>query len=310
MVGAVYLVEKNWSSNTQCSRPPFPQISLPNSPCEIIQGNRRPGQEGIPINIQIADLSGLTLTEENLEEIFKRANEATLSQPYPIQGVGHEKIYNNQKIYRPNHNGTHSARQARHLEALFSLLSHNRHPLLKTLTDEQKLNLKLAAYFLRAGRVDESSHKTPPADDYLTRSALIYQAYATKLGVSKEVRDWIFQHIKNSSKPISYTPFKKKKDIGCHSLLSIVHELDLIRCFGPTLYKKSIKSIESYLNILELYPDTNLLVGYARRLCEATGSERRYDLAAGNDALFATCSENGAYCWNQVRSVAIPNWNR
>jgi len=72
---------------------------------------------------------------------------------------------------------THSARQARYMQLLFSLIqskgSDGVRDTYQYCSYEERLNLILGAYFLRAGRVDESSHKNPPADDYNTRSACI-----------------------------------------------------------------------------------------------------------------------------------------
>ena len=61
-------------------------------------------------------------------------------------------------VHRPNHNGTHSARQERYLEALFDIVEKKGSLTAQTelgkLSAQEKLNLKLGAYFLRAGRVD------------------------------------------------------------------------------------------------------------------------------------------------------------
>ena len=279
-----------------------------------IAGNTRPGHESVEIHIPIAKVGDLKLTEGNLEKIFKRANEYTLNKRYAIKNyickVGKAIIY------RPNHNGTHSARQMRCLEALFDLIEKDGLPNAKTelkkLTAEEKLNLKLAAYFLRAGRVDESSHKDPPADDYYTRSASIYGAYASQLGVKAEVIEWTKKLIIDSCKPMKLCVEANKSDKSrfAYQLLTTVHELDLVRCFDKKHIKTNAKSTEEHLSNLVNNAGKRVtqLYDYSKKLCAATGCSRAVDNYKGNRTLFAKCSLNGDVCLQKIRAVAIPKW--
>ena len=93
----------------------------------------------------------LELKEENLTRIFDIINKYTLNIPYPCFKLSSRyfgSIFNMVYVHRPNHNGTHSARQVRYLEALFQLFE-NKSDAVKevfqnniSLTSEEKLNLK------------------------------------------------------------------------------------------------------------------------------------------------------------------------
>ncbi len=286
----------------------------------MITGNSRPGKTHIPIRIPIANVSDLQLTEKNLPEIFRRANKVTVNTQYAVQNTS--RFVAGKMVHRPNHNGTHSARQARHLEALFSLVEHRgsteAQGQLRNLSQSEKLNLSLAAYFLRAGRVDESSHKNPPADDYYTRSAMIYEQYAKQMGENPTTIAWTKKLMINSCKPRGV----RDADIDTNSknrfgyeVLTMVHELDLIRCFGRSQTASTVQSMRSRLDYFVSSSRSgskdqhmNQFMRYAKDLCKATGCSRTYDGHPGNAALFAKSSVQGDFCWNQVRAQRFPRW--
>jgi len=282
-----------------------------------IKGNFRPGN-ATPIYISIANVSHLTLTKESLPEIFRLANQYTLNSPYPLGDW--PMRYRELAAYRPNHNGTHSARKTAHLDAILDLVrtrgSKAAKDVYASLSEDEILNLQLAAYFLRAGRVDESDHIDPPVDDYNTRSALIYEEYANQLGVNSSTIRWIKKLITNSCKPrgdrdsdIDTIP---KNKFGFEAL-SLAHELDLVRCFDPEKMKHSISKIRNRLNYFipdpQKGPIIQKMIQYAKDLCEVTGCHREYDNAPGNRKLFVECSAKGDFCWQRVKSIPIPKWS-
>jgi O-acetyl-ADP-ribose deacetylase (regulator of RNase III) len=285
------------------------------SASSIIYGNPSHGK-GPTIPLQIGTVNVGTLTDANFGAVAKIANHYTLNQPYANAPSEHF-THKGQTVYRPNHNGSHSARQARTLEALFSLVEkHGDAPVqsvYRSLSAEEKQHLKLGAYFLRAGRSDESSHKNPNPDDYYTRSAMLYEAYALQLGASPATIQWVKKLIINSCKPkgvreadIDTNP-KNKFGYEC---LTMVHELDLVRCFGPTSFGKSMihvkDQLDSYLLKKPALKADEKLLAFAKKLCEATGSRRTFDGATGDTDLFARCGVDGEFCWKQVQSVSLP----
>ncbi len=283
-----------------------------------IEGNKRAGQDNIEIIIDIAKLPPqlCRLSESTLPDILDLVNKHTLQKPYPCAKGQVVKIAG-EEIYRQNHNGTHSARQLRYVEVLFEEMQRNGNDeargLMNSLTADERLNLKLAAYFLRAGRVDESSHKNHPADDYNTRSAMIYEAYANQLGVKKETIQWIKNLINDSCKPLNICVEANKpgKSRFAYDLLTTAHELDLVRCFGKSHMEhdymnpngSTTQRLRQYLKG-DVVAHNRKLFGFAIQLCHVTGSYISYlGKNYSNVNTFATCSLNGKVCLDVVRRV-------
>ena len=285
-----------------------------NQPPNLITVNPRPASP-IEVTVPIAVISeGVTLAPGNFEQIFALINQYTVNTPYPHRNDS--EVIAGQIIHRKNHNGTHSAKQARLLKALFALVEKVGPP---TLTQEERMHLFLAAYLLRTGRVDESDFRHRHPDDFYTRSALIYEAYARQFSDNEDLIGWVKKLIFNSVKPkgvreadIDSNP---KNRLG-FELLSTAHELDLIRCFDKSKIETETKpSLRERLEAL--LPETSeeereayleQLMEFSKGLCAATGCKRAYDGASGDDELFARCSTDGAFCWQQISAVEIPKF--
>jgi hypothetical protein len=267
---------------------------------EIIQGNpAHRSDQTIPIaigNVQkIASLS-----KKCLGDLFEVIQKITLTPKYPNGST------------RNNHNGTHSARQARMFEILLSSLEKEAiKDSIPQLTSLEQDHLLLAAYLLRSGRIDESSHKEKNPDDYYTRSAMIYAAYAKQLPSDETTSSFIQKILINSCKPKGIRDpaiDQDKKLLFGWTLLCIVHELDLIRCFSKhDIETRIIPNIEEQLSIylpnekIDLF--VQQLMESSKNLCEATGCFRFYDYHPGNHSRFIECSANGKRCWEVVSSV-------
>jgi len=282
-----------------------------NQPPNLITVNPRPASP-IEVTVPIAVIpKDMTLEPENFAQIFALINQYTVNTPYPHRNDS--EVIAGQIVHRKNHNGTHSAKQARFLEALFSLMEKAGS---SSLTQEERMHLFLAAYVLRTGRVDESdfSHRHP--DDFYIRSALIYEAYAKQFSNNEDLIGWVKKLIFNSVKPegVRETDIDRnpKNRLG-YELLSTAHELDLIRCFGESKIETETKpSLRERLEALlpnatndEREAYLKQLMEFAKRLCEATGCKRAYDSAPGDDVLFARCSTDGGFCWKQLQSVKM-----
>jgi len=205
-------------------------------------------------------------------------------------------------LHRTTHNGTHSARQALLMEILLDHLKNS------PFSEEEKLHLILAAYFLRAGRVDESSHKHSNPDDYYTRSALIYEAYAKQISSSRKTIEWIKLLIKNSCIPQGIrdpaVDSHDKNRIG-YELLTLVHEVDLIRVFSKAYIEAvTVPAIQKRLIFLAtpLSYDTTMDLG--KKLCEITGVDHCYSQRPPKEREFVLCSTRGDYCWERVARLA------
>lgn len=125
------------------------------------------------------EIKNRKLTIEEWSCIFEKINKECINKPYA--GDRHHVFESN--VWRPNHNGTHSARQAHLFEVL--------HKLIKTessqpynFSNEELNSLQLAAYCYRAGRVDETGGGK---DQNRLRSAQVYEAHARQMGFSDQV---------------------------------------------------------------------------------------------------------------------------
>ncbi len=273
----------------------------------FIQGNSAHGF-GPAISLPIATLEKTeSLTKELFSSLCGLINQTTLTTLYP-SGCG-----------RSNHDGTHSARQARILEALFEEIEKGpKKELAESLSEEEKTHLTLAAYLLRSGRIDDSSHMDINPDDYNTRSAMIYEAYAKQFVVSSETVSWVKNLIINSCKSvwardpeIDGNP-KSKFAWDC---LTTVHELDLVRCFNKFDIDMRIKlnvqnRMDPYFEEGTVNKVVKKFFEFSKTLCEVTGCARTYDYHPGNASLFLECSQDGRKCWDIVseQNLEVFSW--
>jgi len=290
----------------------------------FLDGVRRPGRWRIcPITIPIVRLPELSLTEEAFPEIFRLINRHTINVPYPLQDTSIN--VDGTIVYRPNHNGTHAIRQVRYVQELFDLIQYrgtqNARQQLNSLSEEERLNLLLAAFLLRSGRVDESSHKSYNPDPYSIRSALIYQEYARQLGVSEPVIEQTALVIRNACLPKGVRDPQLESDPKAmfgYQMLTLAHELDLVRCFPQEKYDETTKVLirhqldyfisGRFSNSKDLILDQ--MLEFSKSAVEATGYTRRYDDHPGDLPLFAQCSTNGDFCFERLQSIQLPSWIR
>lgn len=278
-----------------------------------INGNPAISQQGVhQICLKIGYLpEEIALTKENLGTIFGIANRYSYDIPYPL----HNKSLSlcGIKIHRPNHNGTHGARQARYLQELFLFIATEAAPQIQQIfsqfNEEYHNNLLVGAYFLRSGRVDERSHQALRADDYYTRSAMIYGEYAKQLKLPEKSILQMQLLIKNSCKPRGVREESIDKDPSlklCYELLTLAHELDLVRCYGQKQFiSNNLPMIKARLGYLLGSEDrvetlTTTLLALTKRACEATGAFSVYHQAAGDRERFARCSTDGTACWHAL----------
>lgn len=277
----------------------------------------RPGHHK-PIVVDIANVKHLApLTYEKFDDLFALLNEHTLNKTYPCQNTS--KKIAGKWVHRANHNGTHSARQVRCMEAIVDCI--NKHgnqsskELLKQYSPEEMLHLKLAAYLMRAGRVDESEHDEANPDNYNERSAQVYEKYARQLTTNDKLITDTRNIIEYSCVPWSKCPKiqgNKKAQLG-HSLLASIHELDLLRCYPPEkIDDNNIPATKSRLKHLGITShQVDNLYEFSKKTLDSTGSFRVYDGKEGNSQLFADCSVDGKKCWQQVSAVPfLSDWNK
>ena len=249
---------------------------------------------------------------DDFDTLFEVANAHTVNQPY-LKNPGYKINYNGSTIYRPNHNSTHSARQAR----LMQLMLEDPDFITKFSSQQQNI-LILAAYFCRSGRVDESSHKSQNPDNYYSRSANIFEAYVKQV-IPQDVQGkadlvWGKKLIENSCKPSAIWSLNMSKTPGSldcvgYDLITLAHELDLMRCFGKEFKNKTLPSIQSRAQKLAL--DPNKYLEKAINLCQITGSRIESDLTVNGQKIkrnfdmrkFSKNSLSGRDCWRTCLQI-------
>jgi hypothetical protein len=262
------------------------------------------------ITVPIANLSKKIKSEfnqGNMRNLFDIMNQVTVNKPYPCLPSA-QLISSDRRttIYRPNHNGTHGARQARMTQIMLEdtiLVPAN------TFSAEERFHLILAAYCLRIGRVDESSTYGGGADTNVgLRSSQIYEAYAKQLGASPAVIEntKLLVHyavIPFSSCPTSVqTQFKTGSKLStAKNLLSTAHEFDLLRVGRDYINNSGLsQKVRNRFSAIDL-----ARYGAIReKLFKATGVD---PVGAGNqyqNDKFIALSASGIHTWQAVSKVS------
>ncbi len=270
--------------------------------------NNKPHQ---PIEVSIANIFHLNLTKEDLPHIFHWINHTTFDVNYP--GTKNTNPVNN-PAPRANHNGTQAVRQAKHTQEILKELKKAKK---SPFTEKEELNLMLAAYCLRSGRINEGSHISK--DPYNKRSAQIYQEYAQQLGIDPKMIQWTQNVIsywpKKSNEAIAFKK-NQKNQLAC-KIVATGHELDLVRCKNQTEFDPNNINQKSIYHKIQkrfqlLFQETaqnaaNRTAKYiksAQNLCKATGyaslQSETNQKSTYNNNTFITNSKNGLSCWNAV----------
>ena len=227
-----------------------------------------PGSQDFVVPIAILE-PRLTPKLENLPKVFNLANTISINRSYPDpkDDIPFQVNKKNYTCYRPNHNGTHSYRQVRYLEVLLDFISKNGRQEAKTfcekLTEEQQVNLRLAAFFLRAGRADESSGPET-RDQMKLRSFELYQHYASGMGINPQIIEDTRDLILHSCNPNKMLEYKDKSHWNpkafLQTLLTLAHEIDLVRCF-PNFEQRTKPSLVENLSgwVLDAKTDAEIV---------------------------------------------------
>jgi hypothetical protein len=286
----------------------------------------RPSDKGeITISVCIGKLpTEIAPDERCLPQIFDVMNRFTAQKPYPCDPFRTLDI-GDAIVFRPNHDGTHSGRQVRLLETLLDCLaahgSQSVKEILEGLVTSEKLLLKLGAYSLRIGRVDETNThaRNSDTDGWKKRSAQIFQLYAAQLPAEmapKAQVDWVASLISVACNPVELLPKEitedHKSNVGVQ-LLACVHELDLYRCYTKADMEKPIEKVKTFLftqtedfeKAIAFYPR---LEKYALDLIQATGCAIAYYKQGYRLAEFGANSLDAKYCWQTTGSVEKPSW--
>jgi SidE phosphodiesterase (PDE) domain len=278
--------------------------------------------ENTPLPIEIGDCGNSKktrepLTDKNLSEVFRIANDHTINKEYLLEPD--KRKIDGELIERPNHNGTHCARQVRYLEALLDLIKNkgtdDAKGHLKGLNEE---NLKLAVYLLRAGRQGEGRTPATKDNNHKIRSAQVYKEYAKQFAIPEEDVIMTMLVIKHATEPDTYVPKELMDDPKfkfLYDLVSTAHQLDLPRCYDAATMSDENKHIDAQLGRLLGTKNANnckqQLRTFAKKVTEATG-ETVYDSQGKKSPRkdkFATYSNDAVACRKKLIKQTIPTWN-
>jgi|GEM_PF-5460520 len=262
----------------------------------------RPGKIGKDVIFPYAKFENkVNISEENLPAFLGVANKVTINTPYRFEKA--EKS----GVNRPNHNGTHSARQLKVFEYAIKKIesagNETAKKLLSTLTAEQILCAKMAVFLCRAGRVDESNGKSKIPDCYLERSAQLFELYARQTNLPPVV-------IESTSKMLVNAYDSKNKGFTEAQLMLInfmnaSHSLDLYRCYEsarmPTEEGFAKGNIAPYFNNGEAILAT--MITYAKAILKATGVDIRKHWGGYDSTLYKQCSNDTAHCFKQIERI-------
>jgi len=206
---------------------------------------------------------------ENLSKVFNLANRISINRSYPDprHDIKFEVYGTTYTCHRPNHNGTHSYRQVRYLEILLDLTAkygrQEAKAFCQKLTEKDLVNLKLATFFLRAGRLDETDSQLKGSDNKLLRSSQLYERYASGMGISEDQIGFAKQLILDNCCPSAKLDYKAvgqwNPKAFLQTLLTLAHEIDLVRCF-PNFEQRTKPSLMRNLSGWVLDATTNVEV--------------------------------------------------
>jgi len=204
---------------------------------------------------------------ENLPKVFNLANRISINRSYPDpkHDIKFEVNGTTYTCHRPNHNGTHSYRQVRYLEILLDLTAkygrQEAKAFCQKLTEKDLVNLKLATFFLRAGRLDETDSQLKGSDNKLLRSSQLYERYASGMGISEDQIGFAKQLILDNCCPSAKLDYKAvgqwNPKAFLQTLLTLAHEIDLVRCF-PNFEQRTKPSLMRNLSGWVLDATTNV----------------------------------------------------
>lgn len=253
--------------------------------------------------------------KSSLRNLFRDANETSINIPYPFKGSSHQmKTENGTVLQRPNHNGSHSVRKTKCLDAVFQCIGSNGTEEAKSIkesyTEQEMLCLEMAAFFSRSGRVDESTRSNPASDkNGLKRSAEIFRRYAEQTDLPRDLIEWtvrLIENCGNAPKDWQNIDIGDKKSVMGLQILTSVHYFDLYRCFDKPLMDKMETEIKDFLSPYLDQTAILSLIQYSKNLLIATGSspdpQRTWSYTS---SLYEACSNDALRCFEEADKVQL-----
>lgn len=233
-------------------------------------------------------------------------------------------------VYHPNHGSTHAIRQWVMVQNLLTstgvLGSERWKNIVANFTSQEKASIRLAAFCLRIGRLNEDSVHI--GSQHILRSAEMFEIMASQLGFKniliQNISDAMSQGKPKIIEEARYNGFsgddnEKKLDKAklVREVLNMVHRMDLVRCWsskGLAKYQAIKNPIVKSLNYLleDAEMAETLSIAYLRfacTLCEETGNKVKVlelDVHSPYKMnLKARCTESVAPCAEKLLKIKL-----
>jgi len=221
-------------------------------------------------------------------------------------------------IYRPNHGLAHTIRKMMYVRVVFSFFQKMRKTVFNvagriySLEDELE-HIELAMLFFVTGRESEVSFKDNPDlyNRYRVSSSERFEQYVSERQkifpqIAKMVtshRGSIYKHIIHEPHTPTSNPFYDT----IKSLMRIIHQIDLFRCYDDLKMDAVTMSIANELNCT---PTVNLpFMQYAVQCLQATGDLNLGKKIGRNSRLFLACSTSVTNCLTAISKVQKINYS-
>ena len=265
--------------------------------------------ENSPITMTIPKFSDrIQFRKEDLNEIFHHTHEYLFKKSYknpsPITTTNH------QQIPRGKHNGVQGLRQAKYVQMILEEMKKRQNTANYFNTEEEQVNLMLAAYCLHAGRLD-NKQTADPHDDI--RSAQIYEEIAQQfsnlsLDTIKQTKQAMISWNKNNGEAQEFKESSPKNAQMC-ALLSTAYHLDLVQDKTKQQFQRENirKNIETNLSILfntnSNQAAANNAIKNANELCKFTGIQKTQytDSNVEYGRRLKNMHDNIYRAWNNIR---------
>lgn len=218
-------------------------------------------------------------------EILQKIVDISINKPYPLEPNTYlsTKLHGEPfKIYRQNHDSTHGLRQYFYIDYLLTSLKKSATSewvnIIDSLTTAEIAILKLSAFCLRIGRLNEANKKQGSLHEI--HSSELFESIAAQLGFNENL-------IKNTKNAMIKSKADEmiNNDISVthifYKFLDMAHRADLVRCWNskedkkfPSIYNKLVSEFLFFVNDLSSSEKRSIeLMDYAAKACIMTGNK-------------------------------------
>lgn len=271
------------------------------------------------------DLKQYWIKDTSLKiQLYQQLSHTLINQPYadePDYKIKHGTTI----IYHPNHDTSHSIRQAQYSAYFLSLIQTLGLPAFQSVsenfTPEELACFELAAFLLRVGRSNERDGLADTSNQ--KRSASLFQAIGLALGFNTSLvealaycveftyQSWPTEKMMHHASAFSGDRlFQTNKLALMKQLLHLCHHIDLVRCFADINRIEPVcqSILTNLIDAKNLKPAVIISLNYARACCALTGTpyyqhQGNYERYIPPRLLKAQTLTDIALTWEQIKQT-------